>query len=104
MAVLLFKQKTAYGMRISDWSSDVCSSELRGGGEALAGRTLIGQRRCTASRNQGCTSCRCICHRSLRQYFGRDAVGIGRAAAGSMERSEESRVGKECVSTFRSRL
>src|SRR3546814_3753634 len=25
----LFKQKTAYGMRISDWSSDVCSSDLR---------------------------------------------------------------------------
>src|SRR3546814_666327 len=24
----LFKQKTAYGMRISDWSSDVCSSDL----------------------------------------------------------------------------
>src|SRR3546814_2852498 len=24
-----FKQKTAYGMRISDWSSDVCSSDLR---------------------------------------------------------------------------
>src|SRR3546814_13161059 len=24
-----FKQKTAYEMRISDWSSDVCSSELR---------------------------------------------------------------------------
>src|SRR3546814_3156373 len=26
----LFKQKTAYEMRISDWSSDVCSSDLRG--------------------------------------------------------------------------
>src|SRR3546814_7692435 len=26
--VLLFKQKTAYEMRISDWSSDVCSSDL----------------------------------------------------------------------------
>src|SRR3546814_5617804 len=26
--VLFFKQKTAYGMRISDWSSDVCSSDL----------------------------------------------------------------------------
>src|SRR3546814_1003244 len=26
-----FKQKTAYEMRISDWSSDVCSSDLRGG-------------------------------------------------------------------------
>src|SRR3546814_8248006 len=28
MWVFLFKQKTAYGMRISDWSSDVCSSDL----------------------------------------------------------------------------
>src|SRR3546814_2964982 len=27
----LFKQKTAYEMRISDWSSDVCSSDLWGG-------------------------------------------------------------------------
>src|SRR3546814_3301069 len=26
--VFLFKQKTAYDMRISDWSSDVCSSDL----------------------------------------------------------------------------
>src|SRR3546814_9528467 len=29
MIVFLFKQKTAYEMRISDWSSDVCSSDLR---------------------------------------------------------------------------
>src|SRR3546814_4184013 len=27
-----FKQKTAYEMRISDWSSDVCSSDLQYGG------------------------------------------------------------------------
>src|SRR3546814_6289612 len=27
--VLFFKQKTAYELRISDWSSDVCSSDLR---------------------------------------------------------------------------
>src|SRR3546814_8029205 len=27
--VLFFKQKTAYEMRISDWSSDVCSSDLQ---------------------------------------------------------------------------
>src|SRR3546814_4789598 len=26
---LFFKQKTAYEMRISDWSSDVCSSDLK---------------------------------------------------------------------------
>src|SRR3546814_2802916 len=31
-----FKQKTAYEMRISDWSSDVCSSDL-------AGRPVVGQ-------------------------------------------------------------
>src|SRR3546814_2683939 len=28
IVILLFKQKTAYEMRISDWSSDVCSSDL----------------------------------------------------------------------------
>src|SRR3546814_19718857 len=28
MIVFFFKQKTAYDMRISDWSSDVCSSDL----------------------------------------------------------------------------
>src|SRR3546814_1330373 len=28
-AMFVFKQKTAYEMRISDWSSDVCSSDLR---------------------------------------------------------------------------
>src|SRR3546814_9162329 len=30
--VFLFKHKTAYVMRIRCWSSDVCSSDLRGGG------------------------------------------------------------------------
>src|SRR3546814_1851574 len=38
---VFFKQKTAYEMRISDWSSDVCSSDLRAGyqvrGAALSG-------------------------------------------------------------------
>src|SRR3546814_6031633 len=29
--MFFFKQKTAYEMRISDWSSDVCSSDLRRG-------------------------------------------------------------------------
>src|SRR3546814_1892503 len=33
-AFFFFKQKTAYEMRISDWSSDVCSSDL--GAEAVA--------------------------------------------------------------------
>src|SRR3546814_17315109 len=29
MSIFFFKQKTAYEMRISDWSSDVCSSDLK---------------------------------------------------------------------------
>src|SRR3546814_1045437 len=39
-----FKQKTAYEMRISDWSSDVCSSDLWGVNVALArnGRVVAG--------------------------------------------------------------
>src|SRR3546814_14092717 len=33
--VFFFKQKTAYEMRISDWSSDVCSSDLTEDPEAV---------------------------------------------------------------------
>src|SRR3546814_1839339 len=35
LRVFFFKQKTAYEMRISDWSSDVCSSDLRQRAPAL---------------------------------------------------------------------
>src|SRR3546814_4257533 len=33
--IFFFKQKTAYEMRISDWSSDVCSSDLIMGGFSI---------------------------------------------------------------------
>src|SRR3546814_4495411 len=36
MVFFFFKQKTAYEMRISDWSSDVCSSDLRAAGQDVA--------------------------------------------------------------------
>src|SRR3546814_2492773 len=36
--LFFFKQKSAYELRISDWSSDVCSSDLRG----LCGHDQIG--------------------------------------------------------------
>src|SRR3546814_6099188 len=42
-AFVFFKQKTAYEMRISDWSSDVCSSDLQGTqviSAAIAGRVV----------------------------------------------------------------
>src|SRR3546814_4106753 len=38
-----FKQKTAYEMRISDWSSDVCSSDLRNPPETAAPRRAPAQ-------------------------------------------------------------
>src|SRR3546814_3049432 len=38
VVIFFFKQKTAYEMRISDWSSDVCSSDL----QALLGLHLRG--------------------------------------------------------------
>src|SRR3546814_9459284 len=43
MHFFFFKQKTAYEMRISDWSSDVCSSDLspRPRNAGLFGRTLL---------------------------------------------------------------
>src|SRR3546814_5821868 len=37
-----FKQKTAYEMRISDWSSDVCSSDLLVGAEESQLGELLG--------------------------------------------------------------
>src|SRR3546814_13222483 len=40
--VFFFKQKTAYEMRISDWSSDVCSSDLLAG-KRVRGK-LVGKR------------------------------------------------------------
>src|SRR3546814_4306621 len=55
--VFFFKQKTAYEMRISDWSSDVCSSDLprrprsaallpAARGELRPGRQLFGRGDC----------------------------------------------------------
>src|SRR3546814_10618649 len=39
LCFFFFKQKTAYEMRISDWSSDVCSSDLDRSTGAKGGRT-----------------------------------------------------------------
>src|SRR3546814_2097104 len=39
---VFFKQKTAYEMRISDWSPDVCSSDLKLSGSRFEARSLAG--------------------------------------------------------------
>src|SRR3546814_1488511 len=46
--VFFFKQKTAYEMRISDWSSDVCSSDLDGRGNIVDGNASATNDRSTA--------------------------------------------------------
>src|SRR3546814_4696160 len=95
-----FKQKTAYEMRISDWSSDVCSSDLvvdRGlpgtlteaAPQEAAGEQLVDRQAQSAER------------RGDRDAE-RDQQQQDREC-GAEHRSEERRVGKECVSTGRSR-
>src|SRR3546814_3446297 len=48
-SVFFFNQKTAYEMRISDWSSDVCSSDLRQQHDPQQGHA----RPCVAARDLG---------------------------------------------------
>src|SRR3546814_16671433 len=47
MIVFFFKQKTAYEMRISDWSSDVCSSDLFWKRQMVEIDKIIGEHRAT---------------------------------------------------------
>src|SRR3546814_1284809 len=81
-----FKQKTAYEMRISDWSSDVCSSDLTANGFEASDPQL-----------------------AMSQAYADDLPTLVARVADSQDlptdlaRSEERRVGKECVSTCRSR-
>src|SRR3546814_6944650 len=85
-----FKQKTAYEIRISDWSSDVCSSDLVRAIDEDQRRADIGQR-----------------ETAVLLRVQRPAVVVLHDAADHDQdagpRSEERRVGKECVSTCRSR-
>src|SRR3546814_9608476 len=90
LCVFFLKQKTAYEMRISDWSSDVCSSDLpfrQFPPDQLA--MLVEQRRGQAD--------------LLRRAAHLDREAERLELALHRMRSEERRVGKECVSTSRSR-
>src|SRR3546814_1217937 len=50
MWFFFFKQTTAYGMRISDWSSDVCSSDLTRPGSCQRARGTAAKRAAAADR------------------------------------------------------
>src|SRR3546814_8696897 len=88
ICIVVFKQKTAYEMRISDWSSDVCSSDLGAHYHEL-------HRRLIAVHGNA--------HLERPQVLGRQSQRGSVLALVDHHRSEERRVGKECVSTCRSR-
>src|SRR3546814_1357992 len=94
-----FKQKTAYDMRISDWSSDVCSSDLVAVPTTLnvGALDLLHPRRVNVDGRR-----REMMLRLMRAY---EALACRPTwtCAPYQARSEERRVGKECVSTCRSR-
>src|SRR3546814_5660042 len=116
--VFFFKQKTAYEMRISDWSSDVCSSDLMvacrdqpcadpsanyRSGEDFPSQVIGDPEQRHHSKNA-----------QQRRYMDRDdehqqrnddgpGHALPRMEAHRRPRSEERRVGKACVSTCRSR-
>src|SRR3546814_18354611 len=92
-------KKTAYEMRISDWSSDVCSADL-----AVARRDKGAGGAGPAHRRQGAGG-RARADRRAQQMGrgGRSLRADHRRSRGARGSSDERRVGKECVSTFRYR-
>src|SRR3546814_17789429 len=96
-------------MRISNWSSDVCSSDLE-----LDQRGKTGNERRFLAEGSTRISKRAACMRNGGRQFGKAENEGGvhhraqdrrdkKAQRTGLRRSEEPRVGKECVSTCRSR-
>src|SRR3546814_9963331 len=103
-------------MRIIDWSSDVCSSDLADHGDVFA--AILGEAAVAVGELQ-----RGLVHKASRPCFGHGIAAVilpawrarnvlvawqrihlrGQRAVALVERSEERRVGKECVTTCRSR-
>src|SRR3546814_17691981 len=95
-------------MRISDWSSDVCSSDLFGKRLRLAAQQRLRQFHGAIAgslepRDLAALRLPQPAHFAVAAFLDRHLepfIGIG--AADALDISEERRVGKECVSTCRS--
>src|SRR3546814_3919421 len=105
MLFFFFKQKTAYEMRISDWSSDVCSSDLtRAAAQAYLEFLYTPQAQEIIARNYYRPTDEQVAARFDGQFPKVKLVTIDDPIFGGWQkRSEERRVGKECVSKCRSR-
>src|SRR3546814_15877818 len=94
-------------MRISDWSSDVCSSDLIDGVEVAASRTRANDISGDGDGKVGFAGARAADQDDVAPS-GQERAAVKRTQQAfidrcALERSEERRVGKECVSTCRSR-
>src|SRR3546814_13658177 len=91
--VFFFKQKTVYEMRISDWSSDVCSSDLPA--QRRFETEVVEDRRAQQARELA----------GIVEGVGTQGDRVVQAGAQRLgfRRSGGRRVGKECVSTCSSR-
>src|SRR3546814_17470093 len=93
-------------MRISDWSSDVCSSDLTRCDEEIARYQAKGRRRRPVRTHAGTSSANHPL--AMRTHLRTQCERIADAMLTSHQspvilRSEERSVGKECVSTSRTR-
>src|SRR3546814_13343366 len=119
MFFVFFKQKTAYEMRISDWSSDVCSSDLQrasagsdrpGAMHGACGAPARDCRCATGGRRPDRTSAQPWTGRGMRRHDLRGRGKLNRETEGPRSsrkqdsaRSKERRVGKGWVSPCRHR-
>src|SRR3546814_11783396 len=115
MLFFFFKQKTAYEMRISDWSSDVCSSDLDQKLPLVISKPTPAS--AVEANRLGIAALQAGDNEAAARHFGaaiaadphsgalqRNLASAWRALGDEARaRSEERRVGKEGVSTCRTR-
>src|SRR3546814_16756297 len=96
--VFFFKQKTGYDVRISDWSSDVCSADLTCV-SVDHGLMRLGEAEQVVSLFREHYGIKLVHVNAEERFLG----GLAGLTDPGKKRSSESRVGTESVSTCRSR-
>src|SRR3546814_7750760 len=98
-----FQQKTAYELRISDWSSDVCSSDLEDLRMNEARKIVVEEVDAVEAPPKARVESAAETFERKRDYLEGFLAQPPPPVSGGEPRSEERRVGKECVSKCRSR-